>query len=25
MRPEDAAARPLVLAVLEKWGFRYTA
>lgn len=25
MRPEDAAARPVALAVLEKWGFRFTA
>lgn len=25
LRPEDAAARPVALAVLEKWGFRYTA
>lgn len=24
LRPDDAAARPIVLAVLEKWGFRYT-
>jgi transcriptional regulator with XRE-family HTH domain len=23
LRPEDAAARPIVLAVLRKWGFQY--
>lgn len=25
LRPDMAEARPVVLAILEKWGFRYTA